>query len=93
DVRGTRKDFAVDGIYVVRGDYTLASANEAVLGLNVTGGCTSHTERGHVAIKKGSGSFELAVKVAYVGQPAVTFYVDGTGSGGVHFGKGDFLLK
>jgi hypothetical protein len=64
-----------------------------VLGLNVTGGCTSHTERGHVAIKKGSGSFELAVKVAYVGQPAVTFYVDGTGSGGVHFGKGDFLLK
>ena len=93
EVRGTRKDFAVDGIYVVRGDYTLASADEAVLGLNVTGGCTSHTERGHVTIKKGSGAFELAIKLAYVGQPHVTFYVNGEGSGGVYFGKGDFLLK
>jgi len=93
EVLGTRKDFAKDGIYLVRGDYTLTTADEAVLGLNVTGGCTSHTERGHVSIKKGSGKFELAVKVAYVGQPHVTFYVNGEGSGGVYFGKGDFLLK
>jgi hypothetical protein len=93
EVRGTRKDFAIDGIYQVRGDYTLASADEAVIGLNVTGGCTSHTERGHVTVKKGSGTFEVAVKIAYVGQPHVTFYVNGEGSGGVYFGKGDFLLK
>jgi hypothetical protein len=93
EVLGTRKDFAKDGIYLVRGDYTLTSADEAVLGLNVTGGCTSHTERGHVPIKKGSGKFELAVKAGYVGQPHVTFYVNGEGSGGVYFGKGDFLLK
>src|SRR5262249_44794061 len=72
EVRGTQKDFAKDGIYLVRGDYTLTSADEAVLGLNVTGGCTNHTERGHVPIKKGSGKFELAVKAGYVGQPHVT---------------------
>jgi len=93
EVRGTQKEFAKDGIYIVRGDYTLASADEAVLGLNVSGGCTSGAERGHVAIKKGSGKFELAVKIAYVGQPHVTFYVNGEGSGGVYFGKGDFLYK
>ena len=93
EVRGTQKELAVDGIYVVRGEYTLASADEAVIGLNVTGGCTSHTERGHASIKKGSGKFELAVKIAYVGHPHVSFYVNGEGSGGVYFGKGDFLLQ
>jgi hypothetical protein len=93
EVRGTQPDFAIDGIYLVRGDYTLSSADEAVIGLNVTGGCTSGTERGHVGVKKGSGKFEVAVKIAYVGQPHVTFYVNGQGSGGVYFGKGDYLYK
>ena len=93
EVRGTRKDFAVDGVYVVRGDYTLASADEAVLALGVTGGCTSHNDRGRVTLKKGSGTFELATKVAYVGQPHVSFYVNGEGAGGVYFGKGEYLLQ
>jgi len=28
-----------------------------------------------------------------VGHPHVSFYVNGEGSGGVYFGKGDFLLQ
>ena len=93
EVHGTQPEFAKDGMYVVRGDYTLASADEAILGLNVQGGCTQGNTRGRVPVKKGSGTFELATKMAYVGQPHVGFYVNGEGSGGVFFGKGDFLYK
>ncbi len=93
EVLGTRPDFAVDGVYLVRGDYVLASADEASLGFSVTGGCTQGNTRGQQSVKKGSGKFELATKIVYVGQPHVTFYVSGQGSGGVYFGKGDFLYK
>lgn len=75
----------------MRGDYTLASANEASLGLYVTGGCTHGNGRASVNVKKGSGTFELATKIVYVGQPHVTFYVEGDGAGGVYFGKGEYL--
>ncbi len=93
EVHGTRPDFAVDGIYRVRGDYTLASADKATIGFNITGGCTRNATLNVQAVKRGSGTFELATKIAYVGQPHVTFYIEGNGSGGVYFGKGEYLQK
>jgi len=96
EISGTRPDFAIGGTYLVRGEYTLASADEAVLGFSVTAldpgdGCTSGNPRGKVHITRGSGKFELANPIAYRGHPHVSFYVHGEGSGGVYFGKGDFL--
>lgn len=64
EVRGTQKEFAKDGIYLVRGEYTLSSADEAVLGVNVTGGCTTGTDRGHVVVKASSCSSENACLLA-----------------------------
>jgi hypothetical protein len=98
DVHGTRGDFAVGGTYLVRGEYTLASADEATLGFSVTAmvpgeGCTYGNTRQTVHVSRGSGTFELANGIPYRGYPHVTFYVQGQGSGGVYFGKGDFLQR
>ena len=98
EVRGTRPDFAVGGVYLVRGEYTLASADDASLGFSVTAtqsgeGCTHGNSRGSKTITRGSGSFELATPIPYTGYPHVSFYVKGNGSGGVYFGKGEFLQR
>ena len=98
DVHGTRGDFAIDGTYVVRGEYTLASADEATLGFMVTAitageGCTTGNNRGTVHVSRGSGTFELANSIPYRGYPHVSFYIQGQGSGGVYFGKDDFLQR
>ena len=98
EVRGTRSDLAVGGMYLVRGEYTLSSASEAVINFSVTAtspgdGCTQGNPRAHQNVKRGSGTFELANVISYPGHPHVSFYVDGHGSGGVYFGKGDTLLR
>ena len=98
EVRGTSATFALGGTYLVRGEYTLASADEATLALSVTAivpgeGCTSGNDRGTVHVSRGSGKFELANGIPYRGYPHITFYVQGQGSGGVYFGKDDFLQR
>ena len=98
DVHGTRGDFGIGGIYTVRGEYTLATADEATLAFNVTAieqgeGCTYGNGRGSTHVLRGSGTFELANSIPYRGHPHVTFYIKGEGSGGVYFGKGDFLQR
>jgi hypothetical protein len=97
-VLGTRADFGIGGVYLVRGEYTLASADEANLAFNVTAiepgdGCTSGNNRGSVHVSRGSGTFELANSIPYRGHPHVSFYIKGAGSGGVYFGKDDFLQR
>lgn len=98
EVRGTRQKLERGGIYLVRGSYTLGSADEARLLFSVTAerpgeGCTSGNSRGSMRVSKGSGVFELATVVPYQGKPHVTFYVDGQNGGGVYFGKGELLKK
>jgi hypothetical protein len=98
EVRGTRPTFEVGGIYLVRGEYTLASLPETRLRLTVTAsrrgdGCTKGNGRGTVSVSRGSGTFELASPIAYPGWPHVWFGTGNTSSGGVYFGAGDFLRK
>ncbi len=99
DVHGTAPELAQHGVYVVRGEYTLASADEAAITFTVTAtnpneGCTKDNPRARQTVKKGSGKFEVATTVAYQGHPHVWFDVgNNVSGGGVYFGKGDFLLK
>ncbi|HEY2368073.1 MAG TPA: hypothetical protein VGH87_16860, partial [Polyangiaceae bacterium] len=70
EARGTRPSLEVDGEYVVRGDYTLASTDEARIGFTFrattpAAGCTSGGGSFHV--KRGSGTFELKSRAPYVG--------------------------
>ncbi len=96
EVLGTRPTFEVDGIYLVRGEYVLSSAESATLNLNVTAttpgeGCTSGNPRGRKLVRGGSGTFELASPIPYVGWPHVWFSMGGQSKTGVYFGSGAFL--
>ncbi len=108
EVRGTRSDFAVGGVYLVRGEYTLASADEATLAFSASAidphdACTTGNGRGRLHVTRGSGKFELARTLVARGHPGLSFFVDsvdgsggflhGAGSGTVQFGKGDFLAR
>jgi len=99
EVLGTRDRFEQGGMYLVRGEYTLSSADEASLGFSVTAtrkgeGCTrGNGRRGSQRIKRGVGTFELAAPVLYDGHPHVYFRDQGQSAGGVYFGSGEFLKK
>jgi hypothetical protein len=98
EVRGTGPTLGRGGIYQVRGEYTLASADRATLAFTVTAarpgeGCTNGNGRGHVEVRRGSGTFELASIIPYRGYPHVYFTVDGKAAGGVYFGSGEYLRK
>jgi hypothetical protein len=105
EIVGTRADFALGGVYLVRGEYTLASGPEATLALGVGAtdprdACTMNNTRGRLHVVRGTGTFELATTFVHRGRPGISFYVEGVdgtggafhgpGSGGVRFGKGDF---
>lgn len=91
EVRGTRPRFERGGIYLVKGEYTLSSADEARLLFSVTaegpGGCTKGNPRGAQNVARGSGTFELAAPFPYDGKPHVTFYVRGSNAGGVYLAQ------
>lgn len=98
EVRGTRATFEVGGIYLVRGEYTLRSVDKAVLVFSTTArlpgeGCTKGNPRGRVAITRGSGTFEVASPIPYLGYPHIWFRVRDESAGGVYFGSGAFLKK
>jgi hypothetical protein len=99
EVRGTHPNFQVDGIYLVRGEYVLDSAPEARLALGVTGkgtglACTTGGgRRGTVTVKRGAGTFELAIAIAYPGHPHLRFRVGKSSAGDVYFGKDAFLKR
>jgi hypothetical protein len=98
DVHGTQGDFAIGGSYVVRGQYTLASTDEADLAFYITAidpadGCGDVNRRQTQHVTRGSGTFELANTIGIRGYPHVTFYVGGASTSGVYFGKGDFLQR
>ena len=74
EIRGDHPAFVEGGSYVARGEYELSSADEAILGFTVRGGCTTGNARGRLAIKRGKGTFELATRVAYVGEPHISIF-------------------
>ena len=99
EVRGTRPDFAVGGVYLVRGEYTLASVDSGAVGLFVAAtrpgeGCTEGNQRGYAQVMRGSGKFELATRIVYPGYLHVSLYDGyGHGLGEMYFGKAAFLHK
>ena len=98
EVRGTRADFAVGSIYLVRGEYTLSSLDRALLVFSTTAkepgeGCTKGNPRGRIEITRGSGAFELASPIPYLGYPHIWFRVGDESAGGVYFGSGAYLKK
>jgi hypothetical protein len=97
EVLGTKPSFEVGGIYLVRGEYRLGSADESPLYLNVTAtargeGCTSGNPRGQIVVRRGAGTFELASPIPYEGWPHVWFGAE-PHTRGVYFGAGAFLNK
>jgi len=103
EVQGTTSHFAVGEDYLVRGEYTLESSDEAIITFTVTAsrsgeGCTTNNPRGRIKIKRGAGKFELVGPILYAGFPHIWFDLTGRNVGGsdtegVYFGKGDFLLR
>jgi beta-lactamase regulating signal transducer with metallopeptidase domain len=100
EVSGTADTFAPGNIYCIKGRYTLASRDRAMIAAYTT---ASDAENGKSAslkvqstvVDRGSGSFTLYLPMSYRGWPHVSFYPadGGDGFGGSYFGTGDSVLK
>ena len=100
EVRGTAETFASGNIYLIKGNYTLASHDRAMLAAYVT---AMDAENGKgpslkiqtTVVKKGTGAFTLFLPMSCRGWPHVSFYPAEGGSdfGGNYFGTGDSVLK
>ena len=100
EVSGTSDTFAPGNIYCIKGRYTLASRDRAMIAAYTT---ASDAENGKSAslkvqstvVDRGSGSFSLYLPMSYRGWPHVSFYPadGGDGFGGTYFGTGDSVLK
>ena len=97
-VLGTASTFEVGGVYRVRGEYTLQSADDARIALTVSAtepgfGCT-HGNGSNVAhVVRGTGTFEVSSPILYEGNPHVYFTGLPSKTTGVYFGRGAFLRK
>ncbi len=93
-VRTDTGDFSVGTQLEVRGTYELSSAESANLYLGTTA-TTSVGGRSEIApeqtcvVDQGSGSFVLATKIPWEGNPHISFYRLSSGGslGGVYFGN------
>jgi beta-lactamase regulating signal transducer with metallopeptidase domain len=100
EVHGTAETFSPGNVYRIRGTYTLASHDSAMLAAYTTarhakdGRSSSHKSQSTV-VKKGDGTFTLYLPMTYEGWPHVSFYPAGGGNGfgGNYFGTGETVLK
>lgn len=93
EVRGPSEKFIVGNTYEVKGTYTLASREKAMLGAFVT--ISSKQRDRHpealpqqtMVVSKGEGHFTLRFLMWQEGEPHVSFYPAGGGGsfGGVYF--------
>jgi hypothetical protein len=100
EVRGTADTFAPGNIYLIKGMYTLASHDRAMLAafttaMDAANGTGSYFKVQTTAIKEGNGTFMLYLPMLHRGWPHISFYpADGGGSfGGNYFGTGDSVLR
>ena len=98
EVHGTAENFIPGNIYWVKGTYTLASHDKAMLAAYTTArdskdgyGKTMSVQETY--IDKGSGTFTLFLPMTCSGWPHVSMYGDGQSFSGNYFGTGDSLLK
>jgi beta-lactamase regulating signal transducer with metallopeptidase domain len=100
EVRGTASSFTPGNIYWIKGTYTLASRDKAVLLAATTAadskfGTGSTFKVQQTIVDRGTGTFALFLPMSCQGWPHVSFYpTEGGGDiGGTYFGTGDFVLK
>ena len=100
EIRGNADTFAPGNSYRIKGSYTLASHDRAMLAAYTTAmdakygtGPSSNTQT--TIVKRGDGTFTLVLPMSCRGWPHVSFYpADGGGDfGGNYFGTGDSVLK
>ena len=100
EVRGTAETFTRGNIYWIKGTYTLASHNTAMLAAFTTAkhaadGTGPYLQVQTTVVTRGTGTFTLFLPMSCRGWPHVSFYpADGGGDfGGNYFGTGDSVLK
>ncbi len=100
EVRGTADAFSAGNIYCIKGTYTLASHNKAMLAAFLTAkeakdGKGRYLKVQTTMVDRGSGTFTVFLPMSTQGWPHVSFYpADGGGSfGGNYFGTGEWVLK
>jgi hypothetical protein len=100
EVRGTAETMTPGNIYWIRGTYTLASHDRAMVAafttaMNSRDGSGATLRVQTAVVNRGNGTFTLFLPMSYKGWPHVSFYpADGGESfGGNYFGTGDSVLK
>jgi hypothetical protein len=101
EVRGTSARLVSGNIYCIRGAFSLASHDHAVIAAFVTGkspNISTHTPTLQVqtaSINKGDGYFTLYFPVSSDGFPHISFYPAGGGEsfGSLYFGTGNSIPK
>jgi beta-lactamase regulating signal transducer with metallopeptidase domain len=99
-VRGTADTFSPDNLYWIKGTYTLASHDRAMLAAFVTAKDAEHGKGTYlkvqtIVVNQGDGTFALFLPMSFRGWPHVSFYPAGGGEdfGGNYFGTGDSVLR
>lgn len=100
EVRGTAETFAPGNLYWIKGTYSLASHERAMLSAYTTAmdaenGTNTPFRVQSTLVDKGDGTFTLFLPMSYRGWPHVSFYPadGGEGFGGNYVGTGDSVLK
>jgi len=100
EVRGTAETFTPNNTYLIKGTYTLASHDRAMLAAYITALDAANGKSASLGVQttvvdQGNGTFTLHLPMSCRGWPHVSFYpADGGGDfGGNYFGTGDSVLK
>ena len=100
EVRGTADTIMPGNIYWIKGTYTLASHDRAMLAAFTTArdaadGTGPSLKVQTTVVTRGTGTFTLFLPVSCRGSPHVSFYAADGGEdfGGSYFGTGDSVLK
>ncbi len=98
-IRGTRPRVEVGGQYLVRGTYTLKSADEGEVFFHVKGPSNAGTDLDlqHVPVRRGSGTFSVMHGMSKDGHCHVSLFAskggDFTPAADVYFGSGVNVLR
>ena len=100
EVRGTADTFTPGNIYWIKGTYTLASHERAMLAAFITARDAENGKGPSLKVQtadanQGNGTFTLFLPMSCRGWPHISFYPAGDGGdfGGNYFGTGDSVLK
>jgi bla regulator protein blaR1 len=100
EVRGTADRFTPGNLYCIKGTYTLASHDRAMLAAFITAKDAAHGKGPYLKVQativnQGQGTFKLFLPMSHLGWPHVTFYPaeGGESFGGNYFGTGDSVLR